>query len=242
VHSADYVQAVRTGTPRALAQSQGFTWDPALWTAACSSTGGVIAAAFAALQDGVAGSLSSGLHHAERHQGKGFCTFNGLVVAALALVRSGLRSVLILDLDAHCGGGTHSLVADHSSIWQMDVSVAPFDSYSPRGRNTLDVVEQPENYLRVIADRLRDIKAPLPDLCLYNAGMDPCELCDVGGLAGITSAILQERETLVFDWGRSQGTPIAFVLAGGYVGDRLDEEGLIALHRLTIAAAADMNS
>jgi hypothetical protein len=32
--------------------------------------------------------------------------------------------------------------------------------------------------------------------------------------------------------------PIAFVLAGGYLGRRLDEEGLVDLHRLTLSAAA----
>ena len=31
VHTADYVEAVRTGEPRALAESQKFPWSPALW-------------------------------------------------------------------------------------------------------------------------------------------------------------------------------------------------------------------
>ena len=33
----------------------------------------------------VAGSLSSGLHHARADRGNGFCTFNGLVVASSVL-------------------------------------------------------------------------------------------------------------------------------------------------------------
>jgi hypothetical protein len=32
--------------------------------------------------------------------------------------------------------------------------------------------------------------------------------------------------------------PIAFVLAGGYAGLRLDERGLVSLHRLTLSEAA----
>jgi acetoin utilization deacetylase AcuC-like enzyme len=66
VHDPAHVAAVKTGIPRSLAESQGFEWEPKLWEAVCSSTGGVLAAARAALQDGVAGSLSSGLHHARR--------------------------------------------------------------------------------------------------------------------------------------------------------------------------------
>ena len=104
VHDGEYIDAVRTGDPLELAESQGFDWDPALWPMVCSSNGGVLDAARSALDDGVAGSLSSGLHHAKRDRGDGFCTFNGLVVAAKALLAEGrIGSVLILDLDAHCG-------------------------------------------------------------------------------------------------------------------------------------------
>lgn len=76
------------------------------------------------------------------------------------------------------------------------------------------------------------------DLCLYNAGMDPYEGCPDGGLAGITEAVLAARERMVFDWCQAQNLPVAFSLAGGYIGEKLDERGLVALHRLTLSAAA----
>ena len=109
VHDAHYVRAVETGAPRELAESQGFQWDAGLWPMVLASNGGAVAAALAALEDGVAGSLSSGLHHARRGRGAGFCTFNGLVMAAREALTAGARSVLVLDLDAHCGGGTRSM-------------------------------------------------------------------------------------------------------------------------------------
>jgi hypothetical protein len=34
-----------------------------------------------------------------------------------------------------------------------------------------------------------------------------------------------------------RGVPIAFVLAGGYLGPELERAGLVALHRLTLEAA-----
>lgn len=71
-----------------------------------ATNGGVVAAAISALEHGTAGSLSSGLHHARRETGEGFCTFNGLAIAAREALSAGARSVLILDLDAHFGGGT----------------------------------------------------------------------------------------------------------------------------------------
>jgi acetoin utilization deacetylase AcuC-like enzyme len=94
VHDPDYVQAIETGEPRSLAESQGLRWDAGLWPMLLASNGGAVAAARAALDDGVAGSLSSGFHHAAHGYGDGFCTFNGLVIAAriAGLAKSGVPS------------------------------------------------------------------------------------------------------------------------------------------------------
>ena len=239
VHDPSYVTAVRTGEPRALAESQGFPWDPSLWSMVCASNGGVVAAALAAIAEGVAGSLSSGLHHAGRGRGAGFCTFNGLALGVRAARAAGAGAILVLDLDAHCGGGTHSLVADDPQVWQLDIAVSPFDTYAPTARTTLDLVRDAARYLSVLQSRLQELEAGAPgfDLCLYNAGMDPFEGCSIGGLRGITRAILEVRERLVFDWCGRRRIPVAFVLAGGYLGPGLDEPGLVALHRLTLSAA-----
>jgi acetoin utilization deacetylase AcuC-like enzyme len=240
VHDPEYVDAVRNGNPRELAESQGFPWDLALWEMVCTSNGGVMAAAIDALRTrSVSGSLSSGLHHARRARGAGFCTFNGLVLAALAALDRGARTVLILDLDAHCGGGTHGLIHGYDRIWQMDVSVDAFDWYEPLGNNQLEMVHDPSRYLPTIEEKLTwlEREAPRFDICLYNAGMDPFGGCSIGGMQGITQKALRDREVAVFSWCRMRGIPIAFVLAGGYLGPELARLGLVALHRLTLEAA-----
>jgi acetoin utilization deacetylase AcuC-like enzyme len=205
-----------------------------------ASNGGVVAAALAALKDGIAGSLSSGLHHAGYGSGAGFCTFNGLVIAAHAALAAGARSVFILDLDAHCGGGTASLIAGEPRIRQFDVSVGSYDSYPKSKQSRLVVVRNASEYLPTVHRILEeaDSAGDSFDLCLYNAGMDPCENCDTGGLPGITQDMLDEREQFVFQWCHDRQLPIAFVLAGGYIGPRLDKSGLAALHRLTLSAAS----
>ena len=241
VHDPTYVTAVRTGEPRALAESQGFTWDPGLWPMVLASNGGAVVAALTALKEGgVSGSLSSGLHHASRARGKGFCTFNGLALAARAVVAAGASRVLILDLVAHCGGGTHSILGSDPAVWHVDVAVSGFDSYEPTPGNTLDLVRAADDYLPTITARLEELPSRVGsfDVCLYNAGMDPHEDCPTGGLAGITREVIEQREQLVFEWCRQQDIPIAFVLAGGYTGPKLDRRGLVDLHRLTLAVAA----
>lgn len=239
VHDPAYVEAVRTGEPRNLAESQGFDWDPAVWPMVLSSNGGVVAAALAALEDGVSGSLSSGLHHARANRGAGFCTFNGLVIAARAALAAGAQSVLILDLDAHCGGGTASLIANDPRISQIDVSVNGFDRYTQSQTVRLEIVNAAADYLPTISRLLDDAFAldTRIGLCIYNAGMDPFERSATGSLSGITQSILAERERMVFDRCHRTKTPIAFVLAGGYVGEDFTEADLVELHRLTLAEA-----
>lgn len=240
VHDEAYVRAVETGVPRSLAESQGFSWDPGLWPMVLASNGGAVAAALEALAHGRAGSLSSGLHHARRDRGAGFCTFNGLVLAAVEALLAGAGSVLIVDLDAHCGGGTRSLIDAEPRIWQLDVSVDHFDAYESSERARLAMVSAGRDYLRCIEQALRELDrhAPHFDLCLYNAGMDPVQTCTIGGLPGITPDTLARRERLIFDWCHRRDLPVAFVLAGGYTGDELDRAALVDLHRLTLTAAA----
>ncbi len=48
-HNPAYVRAVETGEPRSLAESQGFPWDPGIWTMVVASTGGAVAAALASI-------------------------------------------------------------------------------------------------------------------------------------------------------------------------------------------------
>ena len=239
VHAPAYVAAVRSGQPRALAESQGFNWDPQLWPMVCASNGGAVSAALAALHSGRAGALASGLHHARRNHGNGFCTFNGLALAALAALDAGAKRVLVLDLDAHCGGGTDELIGRHPSVRITDIAVDDFDRYAPAPGNSLDLVVDAAAYLPTLRRRLDALDQEAFGLVLYNAGMDPHQHCPVGGLAGIDELVLAQRERMVFEWARKRGLPIAFVLAGGYIGPRLNEAKLVALHRLTLAAAAN---
>lgn len=240
VHDPGYVAAVRTGEPRDLAESQGFCWDAALWQAVAASTGGTLAAARAARREGVAGSLSSGLHHARAHRGQAWCTFNGLALAAREALDDGVAHVLVIDTDAHGGGGTHVIARRWPGFWQLDVSTTNFDSFVPGTRETRDVVRDARHYLPTLASRLDALErtGPAFGLVLVNAGMDPFERCRAGGLEDVTAEILAAREALVFGWCARLGYPCAFVLAGGYTGPQLGEDELAGLHGLTVAAAA----
>ncbi len=239
VHRKPYIDAVMTGKPDRLAQSNAFAWDPGLWTMVCYTNGGVRSAALDAYQNkSFTGSLSSGLHHAKRNSGGSFCTFNGLVIAAVAAHNAGAKSVLILDTDAHCGGGTFSLIKDYDWVTQLDLSTNPCDDYEPTPPHQLCFVNRGQDYLPTLNRMLASVADQHFDLCLYNAGMDCYEYCFIGGMEGVTKETLAQRERTVFNWLRQHKIPTAFVLAGGYISrEQFTQEELVALHRLTIREA-----
>ena len=230
-HAHAYVEALRTGEPYDLARSQGFSWDEGIWDMAVNSTAGVLAAVDEALATGgSSGSLSSGLHHARRAGGEGYCTVNGLAMAATRATELVSGTVVILDLDAHCGGGTNELIGGDGRILHLDLSTSSFDSYSPDGDDELTVLHGPSDveYLEHVHGYLGRI----PDdtgLVIYNAGMDPHP--------GVSAEGLAQRERLVAAWCARNSVPVAFVLAGGYTwGITMDE--LVDLHLHTVRAFA----
>ena len=237
-HTAEYIAAFLTGEPYDVATGGLGEWSEEVVASVLASTGGVIAAALTALESGKAGSLSSGLHHAKADHGAGFCTINGLAIAALIALQNGAKSVGILDVDAHCGGGTFDILGDDPAIRIGDVSTSSFDSWrSGQERHQLEITTDPETYLGVVAEMLEHIGRV--DLLIFNAGMDPAQGGGAGSTRGFTSELLEQRELLVAEWCERTNTPVAFVLAGGYVGSGLKLGDVADLHMHTVAAIAD---
>jgi acetoin utilization deacetylase AcuC-like enzyme len=236
VHDEEYVEALITGEPRDLAASNGVGWTKGLFPAIAQSNGALRDAVLHALRTrGIAGALSSGLHHARRERGAGYCSANGIVIAALAALDAGAKRVLILDFDAHAGGGTASLIAGIAGIEQVDVSVNGYDRYKDTPNARL-VIARPADYLDAIEAALASIEDPTSiDVVIYNAGVDVHEFA--GGMPGITTEVVKERECAVFAWARANDLPVAWTLAGGYTGTLTMDE-VVDLHRLLIETAA----
>jgi acetoin utilization deacetylase AcuC-like enzyme len=239
-HTAEYITAFLTGEPYEVATGGLGEWSEEVVASVLASTGGVIAAVLAALESGKAGSLSSGLHHAKSDHGAGFCTINGLAIAALIALANGANSVGILDVDAHCGGGTFDILGDNPAIRIGDVSTSSFDSWrSGEERHRIEIKTNPETYLDSVAEMLEHIGSV--DLLLLNAGMDPADGGSAGSTRRFTSELLEARERLVAEWCERTNTPVAFVLAGGYVGSGLTIGDVADLHMHTVSAIADIN-
>lgn len=249
VHTREYVESIRTGEPRALAESQKFPWSPALWPSVRLTNGAVLAAAERALEDGVAAAVASGFHHAHADHGEGFCTFNGLVVAAEVLrARGRVARVAVLDLDLHYGNGTASLCP--ARPWLFNCSIYGNDYWQNRAYREVEPVRHEDGPNHVsfalpngsgraaLMDALaRGIAAietwGRPDLVLYQAGADPYREDPYSPL-DLDHDDLRERDRAVFAWARGAGLPLAWVLAGGYTPD---VSKVVAVHVGTFDAA-----
>ena len=236
IHTTEWVDAILTGAPASLA-NRVFRWSPSYASSVLASTGAMRDAVLHALAQGVAGALSAGLHHAKAELGAGFCTFNGLALGALAAIDAGAATVGVLDIDAHNGGGTFSILGTNPSVRIADVSVEAFDRWDPSAeRHHRVMVTEAEEYLGAVGDALAHLDGV--DLIIVNAGMDPHEGCDVGGLRGLDHTVMAERESMIAEWISTTGTPAAFALAGGYRGPGLEIDGIVDLHMLTVDAFA----
>jgi acetoin utilization deacetylase AcuC-like enzyme len=219
-HDPDYVESVRAGTIGASAMRRiGFPWSEHIWRRSRATMGGALAAARAALEDGVSGQLAGGTHHAHYAFGAGYCVFNDFAIAALTLLAERrVERIAIVDLDVHQGDGNAAILAGREDIFIFSMHGAKNFPFR-KEKSTLDV-ELPDGaeddaYLRALSDHLPAVWAFRPDLVLYQAGVDPLKEDRLGRMA-LTYRGLMERDRIVLEGANSRGIPVSIAIGGGY--------------------------
>jgi acetoin utilization deacetylase AcuC-like enzyme len=224
VHTPDYLDKLKAG---ALSESEvrriGLPWSPELVERSRRSTGATIEACRAALDEGMAASLSGGTHHAFADCGEGFCVFNDAAVAVRAVqAERRAERVVIIDLDVHQGNGT-------AKIFEHDESVFTFSAHGaknfPARKETSDLdVELPDGagdaeYLAAVEQGTWEaLHRARADLAIYLAGVDPFEGDRLGRMK-VSKAGLARRNEIVFEACSALRLPVAVTMAGGYAHD-----------------------
>jgi len=239
VHDATYVARVSTGAlSRAEVRRIGFPWSPELVERSRRSVGGTVAAAAAALQEGVAANLAGGTHHAFADRGEGFCVFNDVAVAVRDMQAAGRASrVAVIDLDVHQGNGTAAIFAGDPHVFTLSVhgrNNFPFHKEASDLDIELEDGCADDTYLSAVERGLDAALADGADLVFYVAGADPHEGDRLGRLA-VTAAGLAERDRLVLNRCARDGIPVTVVMSGGY-GREVSQT--VDIHLATIRAAA----
>lgn len=157
----------------------------------------------------------SGFHHAQYKQAAGFCTFNGLVVAALDIVQRGGRAG-ILDCDQHYGDGTDALLDRLRANGQLKPhDVMHWTQGALYGRHPYSMKTE-EDYWDALTREAQKMFT-MCDVVLYQAGADPHKDDPYGGW--MTNDDLRLRDAIVFSTCARLRGRCAWNLAGGYQRD-----------------------
>ncbi len=105
---------------------------PGTWAAARASVDIAQTAAERALADGAAyGLCRPPGHHATREAFGGSCYLNNAAIAAETMRRAGVDRVAVIDIDAHHGNGTQSLLYERDDVFYGSVHVDPGAGWFP---------------------------------------------------------------------------------------------------------------
>lgn len=223
-HDAAYVARVKDGAlTHAEVRRLGFPWSPALVVRSMRSVGGTLAALAWALQEGAAGHIAGGTHHAFRDRGEGFCVFNDLAVAVMVARRDhAIRRVAIVDLDVHQGNGTAAIFAGDPDV--MTLSLHGEKNYPfKKERSTLDVPLADGvgdgDYLDALAEALVAAAAFRPEIIFFQAGVDVLEGDRLGRMRLSLEGGVRARNQAVFRLAKQLAVPLVVTLGGGYHRD-----------------------
>lgn len=135
-------------------------------------------------------SIGGGMHHAKSSYGEGFCIYNDVAFVAKYLIEKyGLKRVLILDTDAHCGNGTMDYFYKDPEVLFIDLHQDPKTLYpgtgfiyqigEGKGKGfTINIPLPPyagdQSYQLVFEEIVEPVtKQFQPEIIIRNGGSDP---------------------------------------------------------------------
>lgn len=223
VHDRTYVDGVFEGTTL-----NGFENRDMRVVQACLYTVGSLVAAtnFAGNTSQQACSPSSGFHHAGYGWGGGYCTFNGLMVAAAKFLQTHPTAKIgILDCDFHYGDGT-------ADILRRKPELARRVCHQTSGRFFHDG-DEPLEFFAWLHGAIEELNRFGCDVVIYQAGADMHIKDPLGGL--LDDAEMALRDRMVFTEVRGG---LVWNLAGGYRKDGKGGIGpVLETHRRTLIEA-----
>ncbi len=221
VHTPEYLDRLATGrlAPADL-RRLGLTWSPMLWRRARLAAHGTLLALHAALEDGIAGNLAGGTHHAFADHGEGYCLLNDVAVALRALLDAGaIGRALVVDVDVHQGNGTAAIFEDEPAVFTLSLH-GERNYPAVKMRSSLDIGLPDGTGDAAYLDALGEgwdaaMSAGRPDIIVYLAGVDPAAGDRLGRMC-LSECGLMARDRFVVERARDRGIPVGIVPGGGY--------------------------
>ena len=225
VHNSEYVLNVKQGNlSRADERKINLPWSKRLARRSFLAIQGTLQTSQLALENGVACHLAGGTHHAFKDCGSGFCVFNDLAYASIALLnQKKVKKILILDLDVHQGDGTASICENIYNIFTCSIHCKnnfPFDKKNSNLDVPIDDEVNDLKYINILTKTLDQIESNFtPDIVFYDAGVDVHSNDDLGNL-NLTDDGIKKRDEIVCEYFKEKKIPICTVIGGGYSKNR----------------------
>ncbi|HKK44138.1 MAG TPA: histone deacetylase [Balneolaceae bacterium] len=242
VHTSRYSKGIMEGIlDRKEERRLGLPWSKRLAIRSRLAVQGTINAALMALQDGIAGNIAGGTHHAMPDYGEGFCVFNDVAVAIKVLRQSmWARKMLVIDCDVHQGNGTAQIFKNNADVFTFSLHGAKNYPFK-KPPSTLDIglpdKTGDSEYLKTLGEALENIFSHFtPDLVFYLGGIDPLETDHFGRLS-LSLRGLEQRDRMVIRKVTDENTPLVLLLSGGYA-PTLKET--VQAHALMFKAAREL--
>ncbi len=225
VHKSEYVLNVKQGSlSRADERKINLPWSKRLARRSFLAIQGTLQTSQLALGNGVACHLAGGTHHAFKDCGSGFCVFNDLAYASIALLnQKKVKKILILDLDVHQGDGTASICENIDNIFTCSIHCKnnfPFDKKNSNLDVPIDDEVNDVEYINILTKTLDQIESNFtPDIVFYDAGVDVHSNDDLGNL-NLTDYGIKKRDEIVCEYFKEKKIPLCTVIGGGYSKNR----------------------
>ena len=225
VHKSEYVLNVKQGSlSRADERKINLPWSKRLARRSFLAIQGTLQTSQLALGNGVACHLAGGTHHAFKDCGSGFCVFNDLAYASIALLnQKKVKKILILDLDVHQGDGTASICENIDNIFTCSIHCKnnfPFDKKNSNLDVPIDDEVDDVKYINILTKTLDQIESNFtPDIVFYDAGVDVHSNDDLGNL-NLSDDGIKKRDEIVCEYFKEKKIPLCTVIGGGYSKNR----------------------
>lgn len=225
VHDKSYVDEVFAGTTlNGFENNDLAVAEACLWT-----VGSMVSATYAATNTKLPQcSPTSGFHHAGFAWGGGYCTFNGLMVAAAKFLHAHPGAKLgILDCDMHYGDGTQDILNRKPEMAKRIIHHTSGKHFH-KGDDSME-------FFVWLNDSIHEINDFGCDVVLYQAGADMHIDDPLGGL--LDDGEMKMRDLNVF---RGIRCGVAWNLAGGYRAEQgcpVEEDPVLFTHLQTVDAA-----
>ena len=190
----------------------------------------------------IAGNMAGGTHHAFSGEGAGYCIFNDLAICAeVALQKSGITRILVLDLDVHQGDGTAEIFAGDDRVFTVSLhgkNNFPFRKKTSDFDFGFEDGTMDEEYLEVLDSVLEQLEGKHFDLIFFQAGVDGLA-SDALGLLNLSRAGMSKRNQRVFKWRRKMKKGMLIFMGGGYA--KPIEDSVTAFADLFLMAAGELH-